>query len=146
MDGILVQLPTPEGRSVTGMYYAESILPTVMKAFQEKRIERKLHIHHDNAPAHRSAVVTDYLEENDIVLVPHSAYSPDLAPCDFWLFPILKDKLRGTHYSSRHALGTAIFQCLQHIPKEDFAACFAQWKHRLQKCINLGGEYVERVD
>ena len=29
-----------------------------------------------------------------IKTVPHRSYSPDLAPCDFWLFP----KLRGCHY------------------------------------------------
>lgn len=145
-EGILVQIPTPVGTSVTGTYYAQSILPAVVKAFREKRPGRKLRIHHDNAPSHSSTIVTDYFEENDIILVPHPPYSPDLAPCDFWLFPLLKDKLRGTHYSSRHALGSAIFQCLQHIPKEDFATCFTQWKHRLQKCVDVDGEYVERID
>jgi histone-lysine N-methyltransferase SETMAR len=146
MEGILLQLPTPQGRTVTGSYYAESVLPLVSKAFQEKRPHHKLRIHHDNAPAHRSAVVSDFLEENSIVLVPHPPYSPDLAPCDFWLFPILKDHLRGTHYTSRHALGSAISQCLSHIPQNDFAACFQQWKHRLEKCVELGGEYVERTE
>ena len=37
---------------------------------------RGLHILHDNAPAHRSAVVTEYLEEQYIKTLPHPAYSP----------------------------------------------------------------------
>jgi histone-lysine N-methyltransferase SETMAR len=145
-DGILLQLPTPHGRTITGKYYAQSVLPLVVKAFQEKRPDRKLHIHHDNAPAHSSGIVSEFLEENNIAVVPHPPYSPDLAPCDFWLFPILKDLLRGTHYASRNAVGSAIFQCIQRIPQSDFVACFQQWKHRLQRCVDLGGMYVERVE
>ena len=79
-EGILVQIATPVGTSVTGTYYAQSILPAVVKAFREKRPGRKLRIHHDNAPSHSSTIVTDYFEENDIILVPHPPYSPDLAP------------------------------------------------------------------
>ena len=35
MEGILVQLPTPAGSSVTGMYYAHAVLPAVVKALRE---------------------------------------------------------------------------------------------------------------
>ena len=46
----------------------------------------------DNAPVHNSILVTDYLTKMGIKTVPHSPYSPDLAPCDFWLFHKLKEK------------------------------------------------------
>ena len=49
------------------------------------------HFHQDNAPVHNSILITDYLTKMGIKRVPHRPYSPDLAPCDFWLFP----KLRG---------------------------------------------------
>ena len=48
-----------------------------------------------------------------------SPYSPDLSPCDFFLFPRLKKILSGNKYTSRSSLGSAICQCLQQIPKED---------------------------
>ena len=35
-----------------------------------------------------------------IKTVPHRPYSPDLAPCDFWLFPKLKENLRGGRYET----------------------------------------------
>ena len=38
-----------------------------------------------------SILVTDYLTKTDIKTVPHPHYSRDLAPCDFWLFPKLRD-------------------------------------------------------
>ena len=33
-------------------------------------------------------------------LIPHPAYSPDLAPSDFFLFPNLKKDIRGCHFRS----------------------------------------------
>jgi hypothetical protein len=46
--------------------------------------------HHDNAPAHSTALVQDFLAKRHITQVCHSPYSPDLASCDFWFFPKLK--------------------------------------------------------
>ena len=49
-----------------------------------------------NAPVHNSILVTDYLSKMGIKTVPRPAYRPDLAPCDFWLFP----KGTGCRYES----------------------------------------------
>ena len=45
------------------------------------------HFHEDNAPVHNSILVTDCLTKMGIKTVPYRPYRPDLAPCDFWLFP-----------------------------------------------------------
>ena len=58
--------------------------------------EAQWHFHQDNAPVHNSILLTDYLTKMGIKTVPHPPYSPDLAPCDFWLFP----KLRGCRYET----------------------------------------------
>jgi histone-lysine N-methyltransferase SETMAR len=52
-------------------------------------------LHHNNAPTHTSLKTTEFLINNNMVIVPHPPYSPDLAPCDFALFPKLKMKLKG---------------------------------------------------
>ena len=52
------------------------------------------HFHQDNAPVHNSILVSDYLSKMDIKTVPHRPYSPDLAPCDFRLFPVIMRQLR----------------------------------------------------
>ena len=87
----------------------------------------------------------EFLEEQGIQLVPHPPYSPDLAPCDFWLFSRLKDHLHGTKYESRSQLGSVIYQCLEHIPAPDYFACYKQWTDRLHKCTNAEGEYFEHT-
>ena len=53
----------------------------------QKWQNQKLIIHHNNAPAHRSFKVSQFLAKNSMTVVPHPPYSHDLAPCDFFLFP-----------------------------------------------------------
>ncbi len=40
--------------------------------------------------------------------LPHPAYSPDLAPSDFWLFHRLKRNLRGVSFPSLEHLKEAV--------------------------------------
>ena len=51
--------------------------------------------------------------------------------------------LSGNKYTSRSSLGSAIYQCLQQIPKEDYLSAFRDWVKRLQKCVPVKGEYFE---
>ena len=53
-----------------------------------------------NAPAHSFAVAIAKLIELRYELLPHPPYSPDLAPCDFFLFPNLKKWLDGKKFTS----------------------------------------------
>ena len=54
------------------------------------------HFHQESAPVYNSILVTDYLTKMGIKTVPQPPYSPDVAPCDFWLF----SKLRGCRYET----------------------------------------------
>ena len=75
---------------------------------------------HDNAPAHKASVVVDFFTSENVNMLPHQPYSPDLAPCDFFLFPKLKKHLSGRRYRSRSASGSAIHQYLIGVPKEEY--------------------------
>ena len=44
-------------------------------------------LHHDNAPAHKALNVKQFLTKNSMTQLLRPPYSPDLAPCDFFLFP-----------------------------------------------------------
>ena len=56
-------------------------------------------------------------------------------------FQSLRKMLSGNKYMSRSSLGSAIYQCLQQIPKEDYISAFRDWVKRLQKCVSVKGEY-----
>ena len=65
-------------------------------------------------------VVKSFWASEKVNVLNYPPYSPDLSPCDFFLFPRLKKMLSGNKYTSRCFLGSAIYQCLQQIPKEDY--------------------------
>ncbi|KAI6656241.1 Mariner transposase [Oopsacas minuta] len=62
----------------------------------------------------------EFLQNHRIGTLPHPPYSPDLAPCDFWLFPKLKDQLRGRRFFSNEELIGALFLAIEEIPKEEW--------------------------
>ena len=86
-----------------------------------------------------SEVVKSFLASEKVKVLNHPLYSPDLSPCDFFLFPRLTKMLSGNKYTSRSSLGSAIYQCLQQIPKEDYMYlyAFSNWVKRLQKCVSV---------
>ena len=51
--------------------------------------------------------------------------------------------LSGNKYTSRSSLGSAIYQCLHQIPKEDYLSAFRDWVERLQNCVSVKGEYFD---
>jgi histone-lysine N-methyltransferase SETMAR len=55
-------------------------------------------LHHDNTPAHTALSVRESLAAKQITVLEHSAYSPGLAPSDFFLFPKIKEILKGRHF------------------------------------------------
>ena len=91
-----------------------------------------LHFLHDNASSQKCEVVKSFLASEKVTVLNHPPYSPDLSPCDFFLFPRLKKMLSGNKYTSRSSLGSPVYQCLQQIPKEDYLSVFRDWVKRLQ--------------
>ncbi|GFY02952.1 hypothetical protein TNCV_979581 [Trichonephila clavipes] len=49
---------------------------------------------HENAPSHRSLLVTDFLVKTKTTALPQPPYSPDLVPCDVSQFPALAGRLQ----------------------------------------------------
>ena len=74
-----------------------------------------------------------------IKTVPHSPYSPDLAPCDFRLFP----KLRGCHYETIEEIKEAVMKVIDTLTQEDFDGAFQKLLERYNKCIAARGDYLE---
>ena len=76
-------------------------------------------------------------------IAPHPAYSPDLSPSDFYLFGRLKDKLEGIEFQSENEIEQAIIEEFEKISSEELKTVFDSWIQRIEKCIEIGGSYVE---
>ena len=89
-------------------------------------------------PVHNSILITDYLTKMGIKTVSHRSYSPDLALCDFWLFP----KLIGCRYETIEEMKEAVMKVIDKLTQEDFHGAFQKLLKRY-KCIATGGDYFE---
>ena len=72
-----------------------------------------------------------------IKTVPHPPYSPDVGPCDFWLFR----KLRGCRYETSE-MKEAVTKVIDTLTQEDFHGALQKLLERY-KCIAAGGVYFE---
>ena len=144
-QGPAIQIAVPKCKSG---FYKGKVLHKLKKYFLNWRPATCLHgvrLLHDNASLHKAAIVSEYLKQEKVVELPHPPYSPDRAPCDFFLFPRLKKNLAGRKYQTRKNLGSAIFQCLNSIPRKDYENAFKNWIKRLKLCVSHGGKYFERL-
>ena len=99
----------------------------------------------DNASPHTSLPTADFLFQVDMAesLWSHPQYSPDLSPCDFWAFPILKSKIRRHRFESLEDVKVAVHRTLKEIPVSEYQDCFDKLLVRYRKCVEAGGNYFE---
>ncbi|XP_060080781.1 histone-lysine N-methyltransferase SETMAR-like [Ylistrum balloti] len=146
VTGVAIEVPVKTGKSITGKYYKDVVLTKLKKYYKKRRPAtgfKHIRLVHDNAPTHTTAIVTAFLKKEKVTVLPQPPYSPDLAQCDFFLFPKLKSFLAGRKYTSRQALGAVIHQYLITVPKSAYSDAFRKWIHRLKLGISSHGEYFE---
>ena len=119
-SGHLATVVLEDQRTVTVKWYSEVWLPQVFSKIQEKRRRtglRGLLLHHDNASFHIANASISFLEKTPVKLMTHPAYSPDLALCDIFLFPNVKNCMRGHQFPSPEdavaAYNEELSQCLR---------------------------------
>jgi len=139
-EGIVHREFVPPGMTVNADFYCDVLRlhENVRRKRPQKWQNQNLIIHHDNAPAHRSFKISQFLAKNNMTVIPHPPYSPNLAPCDFLLFLKLKlqiNTIEEIQEKSQRVLDT--------IPKRDFQGCFQAWQKCWDCCILAKGEYFE---
>lgn len=91
ITGHVATVTLEQRKTVNSEWYTTICLPEVFG---------EIIFHHDNASSHTSAQTKTFLDAQNIELMGHPPYSPDLAPNDFFLFPHIKKKLRGQRFST----------------------------------------------
>jgi hypothetical protein len=85
----------------------------------------------------------EFLAKDSIPVVPHSPYSPELAPCDFFLFPKLKSTLKGKRLQDVTEIQLNTTRQLQAIRKQTYQTRTVKWNDHCNHCIQSGGSYFE---
>jgi hypothetical protein len=76
--------------------------------------------------------VTNELDNLKPDHVPHPPYSPDLNPCDFWLFGKLKQKIKDRVFQAVEEIMTAVYRAWDELTLEDLQSIFFNWIERLE--------------
>ncbi|CAF1662350.1 unnamed protein product, partial [Adineta ricciae] len=115
----------PKGQTVNRHYYMNNCLQPLVDEMKCQRPlcgTRGIIIHHDNGSPHVHTDVINYLESQGIIIMPHPPYSLDLAPCDFWLFDLIKENLNDQNNSE--ALHSAVTEFMNSLSKEEYKKNF----------------------
>ena len=85
----------------------------------------------------------EILASKQVTVLEHPAYSPDLAPSDFFLFPKIKELLKGRHFDDIDNIRSNTTAALKAIPQNYFQNCFEKCTRRWHRCIASQGKYFE---
>jgi len=122
-QGVIHYEFVPSGQTVNKEFYV-AVLKHLREAICQKRpplwTNQSWVLHHDDAPAHSSFLVHNFLAKNEMTVVPQPLYSPDLAPVDFFLFPKLKSTLKGCRFDTFDEIQKNLTKELFAILKEAF--------------------------
>ena len=146
--GVIMLDFLPKRSTITGVYHA-NLLDQLRTAILEKRrgkLSKGVLLQQDNARVHTCKVAMDAVERNGYELIAHTAYSPDLAPSDFFLFPNLKRHIRGLHFWSDEEVVTAAEEWVNGKDPDFFSSGLMALEHRWSKCITLEGNYIEKEE
>ena len=98
-------------------------------------------LHCDGASCHLSRETQAALQALGIRTVVHPPYSPDMAPCDFFLLPFLKYEMRGIKFDTPEVLQTFLVEKLIAMGDITIERVFRSWITRLEFVIDSNGEY-----
>jgi hypothetical protein len=146
VNGIVHREFVPPNITVNSDFYCD-ILRCLKENVRQKEPEfwrnHNWLFHHDNAPAHMSLRTTDFVTNNNMVIIPHPPYSLDLAPCDFALFVKLKMKLKGWRFETVSDIQRELQAVLDSIKENDFHSAIEAWRKRWDRCTCSKGDYFE---
>ena len=138
----------PKRSTITEVYYANLLdwLRTAIRKKRRSKLAKGVLPQQDNARVPTCKGAMDAVERNGYELIPHPAYSPDLAPSDLFLFPNLKKDIRGLHFRSDEEVVTAAEEWVNGKDPDFFSSGLIALEYRWSKCITLEGNYIEKEE
>lgn len=145
-SGPVLVHPVKSRQSIDNDYYIKNCLTPAFEAIIEDRPKSGLKgicLLHDNARPHVHQNVDNFLTANRIKLIKHPPYSPDLAPCDFWLFDLIKRNL--DDQPDEESLVRAVRMIVESVPVQEYKKTFDKWIERMELCVQNKGDYFEHL-
>jgi histone-lysine N-methyltransferase SETMAR len=145
-QGVLLAHFQKRGENVNSKSYCEVLLK-LWHAIHRKypcQLVRGILLHHNNARPHTGQAIQENIQELQWELPKHQPYSPDLDPSDFHLFELPENHRGDKRFADDEEVETELRKWLRQQSRDFYAAGFDALVKRWDKCINVGGGYVEK--
>ncbi|CAH2013217.1 unnamed protein product [Acanthoscelides obtectus] len=120
--GHIATIPLNEQRTVTADWYTTICLPKFITELRKINPERRIILHQGNASSHTAQKTRQYLTEENVELLDHPPYSPNLSPYDLFTFPQIKNRLRGQRFLSPEEAVDAFKNVVLDLPANEWNA------------------------
>jgi histone-lysine N-methyltransferase SETMAR len=144
-QGVLLVHFQKRSENVNSASYCE-VLSKLQDAIHRKRpgpLARGVLLHHDNARPDTATATHETIQELQRELLEHPPYSPDFVPSDSNPFGPLKSHLGGKRFADE-VVETEVQKWLRQQSNDFYTAGFDARVKRRDKCISVGGEYVDK--
>jgi hypothetical protein len=134
----------PKGTKFNQDYFIGAIFPGLYN--EKRRISRKdgfpaFSVHMDNSMCHHGNKISEKLAKGSIERAPHPLCSPDISQCDFWLFGMLRQKMKDREFQSQQAILSLVAKMWNDPIFADVQRAFQEWMERLAWVVANNGEY-----
>jgi histone-lysine N-methyltransferase SETMAR len=150
----MITLFTANGRLILDVlskgskYYQDYSIDDLIPALNQVRtgnarlrVAPTLILHMDNSISRNGTKITAKMLLKRLRQVSHPAYSPDISPCDFWVFETIKGMIKNRHLHGPEEILRAIQEAWSHFTFEDFQNVFKSWMERRTWVIANNEEY-----
>lgn len=136
------------------MYYHTPILTQLVHSLLKKKNHfdnylwssvKYILLLHDNAPVHNCKVVQGVIRLSGFIELNQLAYSPDIAPADYYLFSNLKKFLRDKNFNSDDEVITAIEDYLTDVDSDFFCKGIESLRDRWPRVVASEGQYIQET-
>ncbi|QQP53659.1 Transposable element tcb2 transposase [Caligus rogercresseyi] len=132
--------------TVNKTVYLDVLKRVVVPWMKKTAGERKYTFQQDSAPAHKAKTVQNYLEANTAHFWPPTfwpANSPDLNPCDFYLWGRVEGIACNTYHKSTVSLKASIKRTMASLDPREVSKAVKSFRRRVETVIELDGEHYE---
>jgi histone-lysine N-methyltransferase SETMAR len=141
---LLIAEDLPKGQKYNQDYFISDILPELEREKMRYKRRKKggtFFVPMDHSKSHDGGKIQGNFAMIGRVRTPHSPYSPDLSPCDFWFFGMAKGKMKDREFHTVQDIRGWLTEIWNDLTFEDVQSVFLEWKIRLNWVIENGGEY-----
>ena len=140
------------GAKINSKYYHDNVLKPIVEEdiprLLGKRGKKRVVLHHDNAPSHRSRSIQDWLRNFGVKFIPQEnwmANSPDLAPMDYCVNGIFKWNLFDRQPSTLSGLKKIMTSVWNNLSQDVINRALSSWQDRVNLMIKCRGFQIEHL-